>query len=68
MFRSVGNGLAVDNFSGPLKMQIKSIAVIDLAAAHTFSSNSPCITIACGKFTTQTEVLFTILTSLIYLQ
>jgi len=54
-YNSLGNGQAVDNFSGAVKMQIKSIAVIDLAAAHTFSSNSPCVTVACGKFTTQTE-------------
>lgn len=48
---------AVDNVQGSVKVQIKGIAVIDLPSAHTFSSNSPTVTIACGKFTAQTEVI-----------
>ena len=47
----------MDNVQGSVKVQIKGIAVIDLPSAHTFSSNSPTVTIACGKFTAQTEVI-----------
>ena len=54
-FNSLGIGTA-DNVQGSVKIQIKGIAVIDLPSVHTFSSNSPTVTIACGKFTAQTEV------------
>ena len=43
-----------DNFSEPCKITIKAISVIDLASVHTFSSNSPCVNLACGKFQART--------------
>lgn len=35
--------------------------MIDLIAAHTFTSNSPCVNLACGKFAAKTEVTLTLI-------
>ena len=51
---SAMNLTVADNFSQPCKVTIKAISVIDLTNVHTFSSNSPCVNLACGKFQART--------------
>ena len=45
-----------DLIDGPLKVKILAISVVELPSIHTFMSNSPTCSIACGKYSAGTSV------------
>jgi hypothetical protein len=50
------SGAPENNEPSALKITIFSISAIDLPKVHRFKSNSPLCSIACGRFTSSTEV------------
>ncbi len=48
--------LMPDVYDGPLQIAIHGISAVELPSIHTFGTNSPCCSIACGKYSNATEV------------
>lgn len=49
---SLGTSLVLpDTLEAPLLVVVRAVALIDLPRAHTFSTNQPVCSIACGRFT-----------------
>jgi hypothetical protein len=50
--------LMPDTTDGPIGVLIVGLQVVELPDMHTIYANSPCISIACGKYSNSTEVTY----------